>query len=77
LNKDIQQPLLIGGKSMGARIASLLANSLYNDDLIQGVVRLGYPFDPLKKPNQLRIEHLGSFSAPMLIVQGERDPMGG
>ena len=77
LNKDIQQPLLIGGKSMGGRIASLLANSLYNDDLIQGVVRLGYPFHPLKKPDQLRTEHLGSFSAPMLIVQGERDPMGG
>ena len=77
LNKDIQQPLLIGGKSMGGRIASLLANSLYNDDLIQGVVCLGYPFHPLKKPDQLRTEHLGSFSAPMLIVQGERDPMGG
>ena len=77
LNKDIQQPLLIGGKSMGGRIASLLANSLYNDDLIQGVVCLGYPFHPLKKPDQLRTEHLESFSAPMLIVQGERDPMGG
>ena len=38
LNKDVQQPLFIGGKSMGGRIASLLANSLYNDDLIQGVV---------------------------------------
>ena len=77
LNKDIQQPLLIGGKSMGGRIASLVANSLYIDDLIQGVVCLGYPFHPLKKPDQLRTEHLGSFSAPMLIVQGERDPMGG
>ena len=77
VNKEIQQPLLIGGKSMGGRIASLVANSLYNDDLIQGVVCLGYPFHPLKRPDQLRTEHLGSFSAPMLIVQGERDPMGG
>jgi predicted alpha/beta-hydrolase family hydrolase len=62
---------------MGGRIASLVANSLYNDDLIQGVVCLGYPFHPLKRPDQLRTERLGSFSAPMLIVQGERDPMGG
>ena len=77
VNKEIQQPLLIGGKSMGGRIASLVANSLYNDDLIQGVVCLGYPFHPLKRPDQLRTEQLGSFSAPMLIVQGERDPMGG
>ena len=77
VNKEIQQPLLIGGKSMGGRIASLVANSLYNDDLIQGVVCLGYPFHPLKRPDQLRTEHFGSFSAPMLIVQGERDPMGG
>ena len=77
VNKEIQQPLLICGKSMGGRIASLVANSLYNDDLIQGVVCLGYPFHPLKRPDQLRTEHLGSFSAPMLIVQGERDPMGG
>ena len=77
VNKEIQQPLLIGGKSMGGRIASLVVNSLYNDDLIQGVVCLGYPFHPLKRPDQLRTEHLGSFSAPMLIVQGERDPMGG
>ena len=68
VNKEIQQPLLIGGKSMGGRIASLVANSLYNDDLIQGVVCLGYPFHPLKRPDQLRTEHLGSFSAPMLIV---------
>ena len=77
VNKEIQQPLLIGGKSMGGRIASLVANSLYNDDLIQGVVCLGYPFHPLKRTDQLRTEHLGSFSAPMLIVQGECDPMGG
>ena len=77
VNKEIQQPLLIGGKSMGGRIASLVANSLYNDDLIQGVVCLGYPFHPLKRPDQLRTERLGSFSVPMLIVQGERDPMGG
>ena len=72
-----QQPLLIGGKSMGGRIGSLLADSLYLDHLIQGVVCLGYPFHPLRKPEQLRTGHLKSLRTPMLIVQGERDPMGG
>jgi predicted alpha/beta-hydrolase family hydrolase len=72
-----QQPLLIGGKSMGGRIGSLIADSLYLDHLIQGVVCLGYPFHPLRKPEQLRTAHLTSLRAPMLIVQGERDPMGG
>jgi predicted alpha/beta-hydrolase family hydrolase len=77
LNQDAQTPLLIGGKSMGGRIASYLAETLHDAELIQGVVCLGYPFHPLKKPDQLRTEHLKSLSAPMLIVQGERDPMGG
>ena len=45
-----QQPLLIDAKTMGGRIGSLLANSLYLDHLIQGVVCLGYPFHPLRKP---------------------------
>ena len=68
-----QQPLLIGGKQMGGRIGSLLAYSLYLDCLIQGAVCLGYPFHPLRKPEQLRTAHLKSLRAPMLIVQGERE----
>ena len=75
--RQVQQPLLIGGQSMGGRMASLLGNSLYNDGLIQGVVCLGYPFHPLRKPDHLRTDHLRSSQVPMLIVQGERDPMGG
>ena len=66
-----QKPLLIGSKSIGGRISSLLADSLYLDYLIQGVVCLGYPFfHPLRKPEQLRTAHLKSLRAPMLIVQG-------
>lgn len=49
VSKRCQQPLLIGGKSMDGRIGSLLADSLYLDHLIQGVVRLGYPFHLLRK----------------------------
>ena len=77
VSMNCQQPLLIGGKSMGGRIDSILADSLYLDHLIQGAVCLGYPFHPLRKPEQLRTGHLKSLRTPMLIVQGERDPMGG
>ena len=72
-----QQPLLNGGKQMGGQIGSLLADSLNLDCLIQGAVCLGYPFHPSRKPEQLRTAHLKSLRAPMLIVQGELDPMGG
>ncbi|MCB1511372.1 MAG: alpha/beta hydrolase [Hyphomicrobiaceae bacterium] len=71
-------PLFIGGKSLGGRVASLLAAS---DDTgtslpIAGVCCLGYPFHPPKKPENLRIAHLPKLRCPSLIVQGERDPFG-
>lgn len=70
-------PLLIGGKSLGGRVASLAAQSLFDCDSIAGLVCLGYPFHPPKKPDQLRTRHLIPLSCPTLIVQGERDPFGG
>ena len=69
-------PLFIGGKSMGGRVASLVAASLYEANQIRACVCLGYPFHPLGKPGNLRIEHLQQIKAPLLIVQGERDAMG-
>ena len=51
-------PLLIGGKSMGGRVASLVADELYAAGRIAGLVCLGYPFHPPKKPEQLRTAHL-------------------
>lgn len=72
-----EQRLLIGGKSMGGRVASLAAQSLYEQRRIAGLVCLGYPFHPPKKPDALRTAHLVSLSCPTLIVQGERDPFGG
>jgi predicted alpha/beta-hydrolase family hydrolase len=68
--------LLIGGKSLGGRVASLAAQSLFDEGRIAGLVCLGYPFHPPDKPEQLRTKHLISLTCPTLIVQGERDPFG-
>jgi len=69
-------PLLIGGKSMGGRVASLVADELHAAGKIAGLVCLGYPFHPPNKPEQLRTQHLQALACPALIVQGERDPFG-
>jgi uncharacterized protein len=69
-------PLIIGGKSMGGRVASLVADELYLERRILGLACLGYPFHPPKKPDQLRTAHLLAQRCPALIVQGERDPFG-
>jgi uncharacterized protein len=63
----------IGGKSMGGRIASMVADEAN----VRGLICLGYPFHPPAKPNQLRIAHLKALTTPTLILQGERDPFGG
>ncbi len=69
--------LLIGGKSLGGRVASLAAQGLYDAGHIAGLVCLGYPFHPPDKPDQLRTQHLLTLTCPALIVQGERDPFSG
>ena len=69
-------PLLIGGKSMGGRVASLLVDALAAQAGVIGCVCLGYPFHPPGKPLQLRTEHLAGLRTPTLIVQGERDSFG-
>jgi predicted alpha/beta-hydrolase family hydrolase len=69
-------PLLIGGKSMGGRVASLVADELRAAGRIAGLVCLGYPFHPPGKPDRLRTAHLEGLACPALIVQGERDPFG-
>jgi hypothetical protein len=63
---------VIGGKSLGGRIASMIAD----DAGARGLVCLGYPFHPPGKPQQLRTAHLEKLRTPTLIVQGERDPFG-
>lgn len=69
-------PLLIGGKSMGGRIASTLVDDLAAAFAVRGCVCLGYPFHPPGKPQQLRTEHLAALRTPTLILQGERDSFG-
>ncbi|TNE64598.1 MAG: alpha/beta hydrolase [Alphaproteobacteria bacterium] len=68
-------PLVIGGKSMGGRMASLVAAE--RPEGLKGLVCLGYPFHAPGKPEKLRTEHLPDIAVPALIVQGERDPFGG
>jgi predicted alpha/beta-hydrolase family hydrolase len=74
--KHPRETLVIGGKSLGGRVASLLADELFADNAIAGLVCLGYPFHPPAKPEQLRTEHLKDLKCPTLIVQGDRDPFG-
>lgn len=68
--------LLIGGKSMGGRIASMMADEQFAAGRIAGLVCLGYPFHPTGKPEQTRTAHLAALKCPALVVQGERDPFG-
>ncbi len=64
--------LIIGGKSMGGRIASMVADEVG----ARGLVCLGYPFHPPGRPERLRTAHLESLRTPALIVQGTRDQFG-
>ncbi len=72
VRRQVDGPLAIGGKSMGGRMASLVADELSVDALIC----LGYPFHAIGKADRPRVEHLRALRTPTLIVQGERDPMG-
>ncbi|SFT77821.1 alpha/beta family hydrolase [Mesorhizobium sp. YR577] len=69
-------PLIIGGKSMGGRVASMVADDLHADGKIAGLLCLGYPFHPPGKPEQLRTKHLAGLRTPTLICQGTRDEFG-
>jgi predicted alpha/beta-hydrolase family hydrolase len=71
--KDGPGSLVIGGKSMGGRIASMVADSA----AVAGLVCLGYPFHPPGQTDKLRVAHLAGLRTPGLIVQGTRDPFGG
>lgn len=72
VRQQVAGPVLVAGKSMGGRMASLLVDELGADAL----VCFGYPFHPAGKPDKLRVEHLHGIHAPALIIQGERDALG-
>lgn len=67
---------VIGGRSMGGRVASMIADSLFDAGSVTGLACVSYPWHPPAKPEQPRITHLLSLVAPALIVQGTRDPFG-
>jgi len=75
-NLGTRTPLIIGGKSMGGRVASMVADELQKAGQIAGLLCLGYPFHPPEKPGQLRTAHLEHLATPALICQGTRDPLG-
>ncbi len=65
-------PLLVGGKSLGGRMASLVAH----EPGVSGLVCLGYPFHPVGKPDKTRLGPLQAVQVTTLIVQGTRDALG-
>lgn len=67
-----RRPPFVGGKSMGGRIASMIADECE----VAGVVSLGYPFHPPGRPEKLRTAHLERLKTPTLILQGTRDRFG-
>ena len=64
--------LVIGGRSLGGRVASVLADAAE----VAGLVCIGYPFHPPSREGPVRTAHLRGIATPTLIVQGERDPYG-
>src|SRR5437868_4880290 len=64
--------LVIGGKSLGGRIASYVAD----EARVKGLVCLGYPFHPPGKLERTRTKHLEAMKTPALILQGTRDTFG-
>ena len=71
------RPLLIGGKSMGGRIASQIVAAPQGPEVdVAGLVLLGYPLHPPGKPDRMRDAHLPQIGVPLLVVQGSRDSFG-
>ncbi len=68
--------LVVAGKSMGGRVASLLASEEGSGAAIDAVICYGYPFHPPGKPDRWRTDHLPGVCCPLMMVQGTRDPFG-
>jgi predicted alpha/beta-hydrolase family hydrolase len=67
---------VIGGRSMGGRVASMVADEQVDAGAAAGLVCVSYPWHPPAKPDQPRTAHLLALRAPTLILQGTRDPFG-
>lgn len=70
-------PLIIGGKSMGGRVAAMLAGGASLPARVIAVSCLGYPFHPTGKADaEWRLQPLQEAKRPVLVLQGDRDPFG-
>ena len=68
--------LVIGGRSMGGRMCTMASSDFEDALLVAGVVCIGYPLHPPKKPEQLRTEHLPRLVTKALFISGTRDEFG-
>lgn len=68
----VRTPLVVGGRSAGARSAARTARELG----ARGCLALSFPLHPPGKPEKSRLEELAGAGVPTLVVQGERDPFG-
>jgi predicted alpha/beta-hydrolase family hydrolase len=73
------EPLVIGGRSMGGRMCSMIAagaDGAPPPRNLRGLVLVSYPLHPPGKPDRLRVEHLASITVPTLLISGDRDTFG-
>jgi predicted alpha/beta-hydrolase family hydrolase len=73
------QPVVMGGRSMGGRMCSMVAagaDGVAPPSNVVGLVLVAYPLHPPGKPDRLRVEHLPQIAVPCLFVSGTRDPFG-
>jgi predicted alpha/beta-hydrolase family hydrolase len=68
----VRTPLVVGGRSAGARSAARTARSLG----AAGCLAIAFPLHPPGRPDSSRVEELRNVRVPTLVVQGEKDPMG-
>jgi predicted alpha/beta-hydrolase family hydrolase len=74
-----RSPLVLGGHSMGGRMASMVAADVDCGGAVRNLaalVLLSYPLHPPKKPDKLRVEHLPDITVPCLFISGTRDEFG-
>ncbi len=68
----MRTPLIVGGRSAGARSAARCAKGIG----ARGCLALAFPLHPPGRPEKSRLDELHGARVPLLVVQGERDPMG-
>lgn len=73
--QSLDGPLILGGKSLGGRVATMVAGTPL-DPRVKAVAVFGYPFHPPAKPAATRLAPLAAARLPVLICQGSRDPFG-